>query len=694
MSPHKSRYLWCLVEGDPQPYDVFDIPIGANVARLKAMIKKRIECLHDTCADRLKLLKLNMMVPIDPDHSLAQRLADLGNVDAYLTELSSGEKVGELFPKLPSEKHLHIVVQRPGIAPSGEYCWLIIHRKKVGGNARDVQTRCTAIRKAIQAMPDNLDLSDPSTFKDLPCPSPLLMPPERFEVKEIDGIECFEYMGRSQFHELQERIKDKNFQKGAESIYLYGTSGSGKSHLLVALVYHLIREGQRVFYIPDCSSLLLDPAKTMWDAYRFAYNCSPDLRTTESVETLIDSMRTDPDVYIIVDQVNALESTNTDNRREAKNRVLGWLGNLRSSHRYIFSASANEASNRDAEKRQNGISVFSIFGGMSQDETNQWFKWHGHRIPSLSDKQRQQVEYLTGRIPLLLCCLFKITDFSEPEFRNTPVLHNVKSDVDEFARTKLILLKGLNKEKYLEIMTACVRGDRVESDDRKLYDLRHFYVDTKRIGRFTCGVAFEAMMSILRTHDNTPFVDGLWYAAVSGSDNPVVQGFLAEQICLSHIATKGLTVVNPKLKQMSTASFKTQPNFDHHLSSDHDVCLYIPDDYNFMAVDGVILLLNRTSKKATVFSIQFTLSQNHKQSDKDFHEKLWSTWTEPIASAGFKVRSTFVWIDKEQPSEHVEDKVVKKLRSGRKIVHPKYSVIHVGAKAVHPRLAYALGIEQ
>lgn len=64
------------------------------------------------------------MVPIGPDHGLMQRLADLGNIDTYSTELSSEEKVVELFPEPPSEKHLHIVVQCPGIAPSspsGEY---------------------------------------------------------------------------------------------------------------------------------------------------------------------------------------------------------------------------------------------------------------------------------------------------------------------------------------------------------------------------------------------------------------------------------------------------------------------------------------------------------------------------------------------------------------------------------------------
>ena len=211
-------------------------------------------------------------------------------------------------------------------------------------------------------MPDHLDLSDSSTFNDLPCPSPLLMPPQRFESKVINGIDHFEYMGRAQFHELQERINDNIFQKGAETIYLYGTSGSGKSHLLAALVYHLVRKGQRVFYIPDCYRLLLDPVETMWNAYHFAYNDSPDLRTTESVKELIESMRNDREVYIIVDQVNALES---ETNKEVKDQVSRWLRTLRSNHRYLFSASANEKSNQDAEKKQNGISVFPMFGGMN-----------------------------------------------------------------------------------------------------------------------------------------------------------------------------------------------------------------------------------------------------------------------------------------------------------------------------------------
>ena len=65
------------------------------------------------------------MVPIDPDDSLAQRLEDLGDINAYSRELSSGERVRVLFPEPHSEDNLHIVVQYPG-----EYRWLVVPDEK------------------------------------------------------------------------------------------------------------------------------------------------------------------------------------------------------------------------------------------------------------------------------------------------------------------------------------------------------------------------------------------------------------------------------------------------------------------------------------------------------------------------------------------------------------------------------------
>ena len=131
------------MEGDPNPYDIFDIPIEANINRLKLKITQTVDSLRNTNPYNLKLLKvsislipgacsfsdfllqLNKVVPIGPGHSLVQRLADLGNINAYSRELSPEERVCMVFPELHSEDNLQIVVQHPR-----EYCWLIVPYKQ------------------------------------------------------------------------------------------------------------------------------------------------------------------------------------------------------------------------------------------------------------------------------------------------------------------------------------------------------------------------------------------------------------------------------------------------------------------------------------------------------------------------------------------------------------------------------------
>ena len=63
MSPQESRSLWCSLEGNPKPYNVFDIPIGTNVFQLKALIQQTIKLLHNTDAYDLELLKVISLIP-------------------------------------------------------------------------------------------------------------------------------------------------------------------------------------------------------------------------------------------------------------------------------------------------------------------------------------------------------------------------------------------------------------------------------------------------------------------------------------------------------------------------------------------------------------------------------------------------------------------------------------------------------
>ena len=57
------------------------------------------------------------------------------------------------------------------------------------------------------------------------------------------------------------------------------------------------------------------------------------------------------DLYVIVDQVNALETTENDSRKARKELVVKWLDTIRFNHRYIFSATADENSYRKADRK-------------------------------------------------------------------------------------------------------------------------------------------------------------------------------------------------------------------------------------------------------------------------------------------------------------------------------------------------------
>jgi hypothetical protein len=167
---------------------------------------------------------------------------------------------------------------------------------------------------------------------------------------------------------------------------------------------------------------------------------------------------------------------------------------------------------------------------------------------------------------------------------------------------------------------------------------------------------------------------------------------LSETICLSRIVTDGLQAVNPMLKRMDHASFRDKPDWANLLSTGKIHCLYIPLTFNFRAVDGTILLLDHAKKTAHLYLIQITLSMRHKESEKDFYSMIWPSWIPPLVDVGFSVGSTFVWIDKKQPTTGSEPQVTRGTRSGTKIVSPEYKSIHIGIDQVDRPLAVKLGL--
>src|SRR4051794_15068421 len=68
-------------------------------------------------------------------------------------------------------------------------------------------------------------------------------------------------MGREKFEALLEKVEELKKGHYGGGLWLYGTIGYGKSHLLAAVACYLIAAGDRVIYIPDCRQCTKKPVE-------------------------------------------------------------------------------------------------------------------------------------------------------------------------------------------------------------------------------------------------------------------------------------------------------------------------------------------------------------------------------------------------------------------------------------------------
>jgi ABC-type phosphate/phosphonate transport system ATPase subunit len=170
-------------------------------------------------------------------------------------------------------------------------------------------------------------------------------------------------MGRSRFDELVQEMKTTNFIDSLERIYLYGSSGSGKSHMLAALAFKLVREGKRVLYFPDCVTLARDFESCLRQAMSFAFYDSDLLKIINSacLEDLVRIWMSQKERhYLLVDQLNALEN------HDDGPSIRSTLERMALHHHYIFSASANEKTNKEVMRKQTGTVAITFHGGMDE----------------------------------------------------------------------------------------------------------------------------------------------------------------------------------------------------------------------------------------------------------------------------------------------------------------------------------------
>ncbi|PGH23093.1 hypothetical protein AJ80_02867 [Polytolypa hystricis UAMH7299] len=118
---------------------------------------------------------------------------------------------------------------------------------------------------------------------------------------------------------------------------------------------------------------------------------------------------------------------------------------------------------------------------------------------------------------------------------------------------------------------------------------------------------------------------------------------------------------------------------DHRYFYDVDeLVLYIPDSYNHLAIDALVVHLAETDegKTAHLYPIQVTIAERHKDSETEFFLR-WGKWC-PQLGDEYNISVTFLWIDMtEQYTTTAIEENVQSARRGLQYLNSHFDVIHI-----------------
>jgi hypothetical protein len=215
------------------------------------------------------------------------------------------------------------------------------------------------------------DYSDPSHPIELPFPSTNIVP-SRFA---ISGNDTFLFLGREKFAVVRDMwLKISADLRYRRAIYVYGTRGFGKSHIVAALACLLIRNNQRVVRIPDCRPLVY-----LRNALLFAFE---DPQSSEYRKRMWECQHVEAfgafcekceseggHLCFIIDQLNALdpEPKGQDNISDEQKATIGsHLRRMAAGHVEITIASANHKTAKYMERKDTGERKITLLGGMTE----------------------------------------------------------------------------------------------------------------------------------------------------------------------------------------------------------------------------------------------------------------------------------------------------------------------------------------
>lgn len=198
--------------------------------------------------------------------------------------------------------------------------------------------------------------------------------------------------------------------------------GAGKSHVMAAYAAYLVANRRRVVFIPDCRLLAVRPTPTLRNALLLAFadldgvviHGIEAIRTAGNLKDFCDRIATQHTIYFLIDQVNALDpSEPTEDRlsvqqKEETRALLDWIT---VSHIKIQSGPGNYGHGLGDMLRQSSEDLLSFSGGLTDKEMSHWWASDEDGLycgENLGKAGREQIEAVTGRLPMLMNLLKKV----------------------------------------------------------------------------------------------------------------------------------------------------------------------------------------------------------------------------------------------------------------------------------------------
>jgi len=214
----------------------------------------------------------------------------------------------------------------------------------------------------------------------------------------------------------------------------------------------------------------------------------------------------------------------------------------------------------------------------------------------------------------------------------------------------------------------------VGSGSAEWFDHRYFWQDEKT-GRcyYTCGLARDGGAITVRKAKPDQFLDDIWFNSLDFfEDNPIVVGFIVEQTCLSVISSIGFNHGDLHWNCVKSKIFSGDITSAISLATSET--LYIPDRWNYKAIDALYLSVDNKKKTALIVPIQISINLYHKDSEALFYAN-WERWVERLKD--YTLSSTFVWIVEHKRSWKIVKQQLRSLRGGTQLIAPQYKQMYV-----------------